>query len=116
MLPIDDIRERLAAAFRPQAAVGFDHVYQFRFGDGGAFHLVIRDGELEVLAGEHERPSVTFMFDAPRTALEVIEGDIDGMHAFMQGRIRTDGNLVLALQLGRLFGPPPPPPGDSGPE
>ena len=105
MADIEQIRRRLERAFRPEAARGFDHVYQFRFDDAHeAFYARIREGELEVGAGEHPEPAVTFLFDAPETAIEVIEGRADGTQVFMQGRIRTDGNLILAMQLGRLFG------------
>jgi len=109
MIDIEGIRTRLHQAFRPDAAQGFDHVYQFRFDDdaGAAFYARIHEGELEVGAGEHPEPALTFLFDTPQTAIDVMEGRIDGTQAFMQGRIRTDGNLILALQLGRLFGPYP---------
>lgn len=97
------VRGRLEPAFSPKAAQESDHVYQFRIGGESAFHLRVSHGELEVGDGAHADPSVTFMFDDLDTALGVVTGAVDPMAAFMAGRIRTDGNLILALQLRLLF-------------
>ena len=102
---VGEIRRRLEQVFRPEAARDADHVYQFRVDGRGAFHLEVRDGEFEVRPGDHPRPSVTFLFADLETALGIVTGELDPMNVFMAGRIRTDGNLVLALQLGLLFRP-----------
>ena len=100
---IEEIRTRLQSAFDPGGAVDLDAVYQFQFEDAEGYHLVIRDGSLEVHAGEHAHPSIRLMFDSIDTAERVVDGSIDAMQAFMQGRIRSDGNLLLAVRLGVLF-------------
>lgn len=97
------VRRRLEPAFRPQAALEADYVYQFRIGGEDAFHLRVSAGALDVGAGAHDDPSVVFMFEDLDTALGVVTGGVDPMAAFMDGRIRTDGNLILALQLRLLF-------------
>lgn len=102
---IEEVRSRLGAAFRPDAARDADHVYQFSIAGRDAFHLEIRGGELAVGDGAHPDPSVRFLFEDLHTALGVVTGDVDPMGAFMAGRIRTDGNLILALQLGLMFRP-----------
>lgn len=100
---IEEIRKRLRSAFDPAAASDLEVVYQFEFGDAEGYHLIISHGDLEVHAGEHAHPSITLMFDRLDTARDVIAGPIDAMQAFMQGRIRSDGNLLLAMRLGLLF-------------
>jgi putative sterol carrier protein len=102
-LTIEHIRNRLDAAFQPGAARAFDAVYQFTVDGLPCFHLVIERGTLTVGEGAHEAPSVTFFYDDLATAVGVVEGTLDPMTTFMAGRIRTDGNLILALQLGALF-------------
>ncbi|MDZ7825726.1 MAG: SCP2 sterol-binding domain-containing protein [Gammaproteobacteria bacterium] len=102
---IDEVRRRLQRVFRPEAARDADHVYQFRVDGREAFHLEVREGEFEVAPGAHPRPSVTFLFADLETALGIVTGELDPMSVFMAGRIRTDGNLILALQLGLLFRP-----------
>ncbi|MEE4302117.1 MAG: SCP2 sterol-binding domain-containing protein [Pseudomonadales bacterium] len=98
-----NVRRRLEPAFSAHAAREADHVYQFRIGGEAAFHLRVHAGALEVGEGQHPDPSVTFMFEDVDTALGVVTGTVDPMAAFMAGRIRTDGNLILALQLRLLF-------------
>lgn len=102
-LDIDAVNQRLQRAFQPAAAAEADHVYQYRVGDEDLFHLAVRRGELQVGAGAHPRPSVTFIVDELDTALGILEGSVDPMAAFMDGRVRTDGHLILALQLGLMF-------------
>lgn len=97
------IRRRLEPAFSPRAAAEADHVYQFTVAGAPAFHLEVRGGVLEVGGGAHPDPSVTFLFEDVDTAIGIVAGDVDPMAAFMAGRIRTDGNLILALQLRLLF-------------
>lgn len=100
---LEAIRSRLGAAFQPTAAHGIDAVYQFAVAGEDAFHLVVESGRFEVGAGRHEDPTVTFFYEDLDTALGVVDGKVDAMSAFMAGRIRTDGNLILALQLGLVF-------------
>jgi putative sterol carrier protein len=100
---IEEIRTRLAGAFRPEAAAGFEAIYQFEVAGRPLFHLEIDAGALRVEGGAHAAPTVTFLFDDVATALGVVEGRLDPMATFMAGRVRTDGHLILALQLGGLF-------------
>ncbi len=90
-------------AFRPEAAAGIERVYQFQIGGETRFHIEVRNGVLEVIPGAHSEPSVTLLFPDVDTALALIEGRLDPMQAFLEGGIRSDGNLILALQLGALF-------------
>ena len=59
------------------------------------------------------QPDVTFFFDTADTALAVLTGADDPVAAFMDGRFRSDGHLLLAFVLLGLFTPgagmtPPP--------
>jgi putative sterol carrier protein len=37
------------------------------------------------------------------TFIGVIQGEIDGMSAFMKGLLRAEGDVMLATKLGKLF-------------
>ena len=100
---LDQVRRRLEPAFSPAAAHETDCVYQFTISGQPLFHLLVQAGSLSVGDGVHDDPSVTFLFEDLETALGIVTGDIDPMAAFMAGRVRTDGNLILALQLQMLF-------------
>ena len=100
---IEKIDKRLQNAFDPAAADDLEVVYQFDFGDAKGYHLIIEHRELQVRAGQHSDPTLTLQFDRLDTARDVIAGPADTMQAFMEGRIRSDGNLLLAMRLGLLF-------------
>ncbi len=98
----DSTLDKLHARFDPEAARGMDEVFQFHFSDVGDYHLVVRDGQLGVHEGVHEEPSVSLSLST-ETLKGVMSGEISGMSAFMSGKLKATGNVMLATQLGSLF-------------
>lgn len=95
---IDSLKSR----FDPQAAKGMDDVFQFHISDADDYYLMVQDGNLDVHQGEHDDPSVTLTTDSA-TLKGVMNGDINGMQAFMSGKLKASGNLMLATKLTNLF-------------
>lgn len=95
---IDSLKSR----FDPQAAKGMDDVFQFHISDADDYYLVVQDGNLDVHQGEHDDPSVALTTDSA-TLKGVMNGDINGMQAFMSGKLKASGNLMLATKLTSLF-------------
>ncbi|MCK2183123.1 SCP2 sterol-binding domain-containing protein [Halomonas getboli] len=98
----DSTLDKLHARFDPEAARGMDEVFQFHFSDKGDYHLIVRDGELDVREGVHEEPSVSLSLSS-ETLRGVMSGEISGMSAVMSGRLKATGNVMLATKLGSLF-------------
>lgn len=94
--------QKLQERFDPQAAQGMDDVFQFHFSDAGSHYLVVKDGRLEVEAGEHGDPTVTLTMSTD-TLKGVMSGEINGMTAFMTGKLKATGNVMLATRLSSLF-------------
>ncbi|WP_163557204.1 SCP2 sterol-binding domain-containing protein [Halomonas sp. NO4] len=94
--------EKLQQRFDPQAAQGMDDVFQFHFSDAGSHYLVVQDGSLAVHEGEHDDPSVTLSMSSD-TLKGVMTGEISGMSAFMTGKLKATGNVMLATKLSSLF-------------
>ena len=94
--------DNLKARFDPQAAKGMDDVFQFSVSDAEDYYLEVQDGTLGIHQGEHDDPSVTLMSDSI-TLKGIMNGEIDGMHAFMSGKLKATGNLMLATKLNALF-------------
>ncbi len=94
--------DRLISHFDASAAADMDETFQYHLGDGESYYLRIADGQCTLHEGELEEPSVTLKLD-PATMLEILDGETDGMQAFMAGRVVAEGNIMLAPRLAELF-------------
>ena len=101
MSAIAETFKTIEGRFNAGAAAGVDEVFQFSVEDDH-YHLVVKDNACELIAGEHDEPSVTLILDKS-TLDEIVAGDLNGMQAFMAGRLRTEGDMMLATRLSDLF-------------
>ncbi len=94
--------QKLPAAFNPAAAVGTDCTIQFNISSPA--HARIADGSCTIVDGVAAAPDLSVtMEDADLVAL--FSGQLDGMTAFMTGKLQVDGDLMLAQRMGRFFDP-----------
>ena len=94
--------EQMKGKFNASAAAGLDLIFQFDIEDGEVYHLVVKDGTCDIAKGAHDDPNVTLIMDT-ETMSGIISGEVDGMQAFMMGKLRTEGDMMLATKLGELF-------------
>ena len=102
MSDLNKIFDEMKSRFNSEAAAGMDVVFQYQIDEGEPYHVIIADESCVVAQGEHDEPSVTLSMDT-QTLQEVVSGETDGMQAFMTGRIRADGDIMLATRLTALF-------------
>lgn len=102
MADIQAMYETMAGRFNPSAATDLNAVFQYKLDDGVAFYAAVNEGACTVEGGEHDEPSVTLMMDS-QTYEEVLSGETNGMQAFMSGRIKAEGDIMLAMRLEALF-------------
>ena len=102
MSEVASLLEELTERFYPPAAHELDAVYQFELVDGGNFYMSIRDGQCEMVSGDHEQPSITLTLESD-TFASVMEGSLSSAQAFMFGKVRVQGNIILATRLAQLF-------------
>lgn len=102
MSDLKSIFEEMKNRFNSSAAAGLDVVFQYQIDDGEPYHVTVVDDSCVIAQGEHDEPSVTLSMDT-ETLQEVVSGETDGMQAFMTGRIRADGDIMLATRLTALF-------------
>jgi len=88
----------------PEAAAGLDVVIQFDLAgdDGGVWHCAISDGACAVSEGAHDAPTMTLSMEAA-DYVQLTSGTLDGMTAFMTGRLRIAGDMGLAMKMQNLF-------------
>ncbi len=104
-LTIADLMEKMPGALIPEKAVGIDAVVHFKFtgAEAGEWNAVIKDGKVEVARGiPHSKPTMTLTADSS-DYLKIFTGELDGMQAFMEGKIKLAGDLNLAMKLMQMF-------------
>lgn len=101
-LTLEKIVQKLPTKFNPSQASGLNAVYQFTLNDAEDFYLSIDETSCSSHYGRHQDPDITLVMDEA-TFIRVIKGDQDGMSAFMKGQLRAEGNVMLAMRLGKLF-------------
>jgi len=102
-MTLQDLANELRARFRPEAAVGVDMLIRLDMTDHEHLLLRVSDGELSV-SDDSQPPDVTFRFSDLPTAVALIRGHANAIDAFMQGRFRSDGYLMMAFRLMEIFG------------
>ncbi|WP_415884497.1 SCP2 sterol-binding domain-containing protein [Neptuniibacter sp. QD34_54] len=101
-ISVSKVVEKLPSRFVSQNAVDLEAVFQFELEDDQNFYIEIKDAQCNVLTGDHDDPNVTLIMEA-ETMVSVINGEKDGMSAFLSGQLRAEGNIMLATKLGKLF-------------
>lgn len=99
--------EARRAALQPHFKAGFlqrrNTVFQFHFEDDQSFHLIVFADSFDLVPGVAPNPTLTLYLDNHETCWGLISGSYDGMRAFMEGKYRADGNIVLSQLLLYLF-------------
>ena len=95
---IEKLMSKMPGAFVPEKAVGIDAVLQFHLtGEEASDWIVtIKDGGCSVTQGVAENPD-------SQDYKDVILGNINGMNAFMDGKLQLSGDLNLAMKLTSMF-------------
>ena len=97
---LDTLFSRLPGALNAANAAGVDATIQFN--TSTPRHVVVRDGAATVHEGTADSYKVAVtMADDDLVAL--LSGQLDGMTAFMTGKLRIDGDLMFAQRIVTLF-------------
>ena len=103
-MTIAELFEQMPSVFNPAAAAGMNKTFQWNItGDeAGVWAFKINNGQGEVIPGGVEKPDVTFTI-SDKDWLAITEGKLDGMNAFMTGKLKVAGDMMLAMKLQNLF-------------
>ncbi|HEX8121559.1 MAG TPA: SCP2 sterol-binding domain-containing protein [Solirubrobacteraceae bacterium] len=111
-LILTEVFRQMPANLDPGAAAGVDAVVEWRVTgreDGGhdAWQVAIRGGGATVERDAQGAADVVFEIDAV-DFLRLVAGVAEGPLLFLHGRLRVEGDLVLAIRLPQLFRLPAP--------
>lgn len=98
----DEIIEQLKSKFNPEAAQGKDLVFQFMIEGYHNYALKVKEGTCEIVEGIAEDADVTLTTNK-QNFKAMLNKDLNAMMALMTGKLKIDGNPLLAMQLSQLF-------------
>jgi putative sterol carrier protein len=103
-ISVTELFEKMPAAFLPEKAVGVDTIIQFKLSgeQGGEWYVVLKDQKCEVFRGTHPSPKMILSADSG-DLVKILTGEMDGVQAFMQGKLRLQGDMGAAMKLMSVF-------------
>lgn len=97
-----DILKKLPAAFNPASADGTSCTIQFN--TSTPTHVVIGNGQCSTVEGSASSPDLTVTME-DQDFVDMMTGKLNGMTAFMTGKLQIDGDLMLAQKMTKFFDP-----------
>lgn len=70
---------------------------------GGKWAVNIAEGACEVVEGGVDSPTTTLLMSA-EDFVGMVNGTLNAMAAFMQGKIKLQGDMSLAMKFQTIFG------------
>jgi putative sterol carrier protein len=103
---VKPIFEAMPVSLNKEAAKEADAVYQFNLSGegGGQFIVTIKDGECRVQEGVAPAPDATISATAA-DYMNIVMGTYPFGLAYINGRLKVEGNLRLVIRMGAYFAP-----------
>ncbi|MGQ0600410.1 MAG: SCP2 sterol-binding domain-containing protein [Anaerolineales bacterium] len=101
---IKEIFDGMPGAFLADKAAGVNAVIQFEMtGDGGgAYYATLANGQCTVTEGVAPNPAMTLSASAA-DYIRIVNGELNPMQAFMQGKVKMKGDMSLAMKMQQFF-------------
>lgn len=101
------IFDGMPGSFQPEKAPGVNTIIQYDItGEGGGkWYAEIANGKCEVKEGTHEKPKLTLIVDA-QNWIDMVLGKLDGQQAFMSGKLKLKGDMMMAMKMSNFFAAP----------
>lgn len=99
-----EVFAQMPEAFLAEKAGDLNATFQFNLsGEGGGdWAVVIANGTCTVVEGKVDKPDVTVGM-AAEDYVKMTSGELQPVVAFMQGKIKLQGDMNLAMKLQELF-------------
>lgn len=94
------VLKKLPTAFQPDAAGDTDCTVQFNIST--PMHIVIKNGACATHDGPAGSADVSITMD-DEDLVALLKGELNGMTAFMTGKLQLEGDLMLAQRMFSFF-------------
>jgi putative sterol carrier protein len=92
---------QMPASFRPEKAGDTSAVIQYAISEPA--YTVIKEGQMTAHEGTAENPTVTIEM-ADENLVKMFKGELNPMTAFMMGKLKIKGDMLLAQRLSSFMG------------
>jgi putative sterol carrier protein len=99
-MDVTDFLKKMTGALDADAAAGTHCVLQFNTSKPA--YITIKDGKAALTEGTAASPDVALIM-ADEDLIALLKGELNGMQAFMTGKLQLEGDMMLAQRLGTLF-------------
>ncbi|HUL20018.1 MAG TPA: SCP2 sterol-binding domain-containing protein [Thermodesulfobacteriota bacterium] len=101
---VKEIFDGMPKAFDQSAAAGLSAVIQFNIeGDeSGDWYATIKDQTCTVSNGVHDNPTLSLRI-SDKNWVALCKGELNAVFAFMSGKLKAKGDIMLAQRLPKLF-------------
>ena len=105
MPTVKETFDMMESRFKPEKAAGVSAVIQYEISGegGGTWNATVKDGKCAVASGAAASPSLTLTMSG-QDWLDMLAGKLSGQMAFMSGKLKLKGDMVLAMKVGGMFG------------
>ncbi len=97
---LEELTERFSHRVDGKEAFGFS--VKFDLGDTGVIFVAGSSAPIEV-SNDNGDAETTFIMTADDLAA-MLAGDLSPMNAYLQGKMKVEGDLGKAMQFGNIFG------------
>ena len=96
--------ENMQTHFNPAAAAGLNKTIQMNISgeEAGQWAIKIVNQTCELITGGVEKPDLT-MAMSDKDWIAIVERKLDPMNAFVTGKIKATGDMMLAMRIQNLF-------------
>ena len=101
---VSDVFDAMPNAFVADAAAGVDVVFQYNISEesGGDWFCVVKDGNCQVEAGVHDKPTCTLKMSSG-DFLDLMNGKLAAMQAYTSGKLKIEGDIMKSQLIEKLF-------------
>lgn len=95
-----DLLKKLPAAFNADEAAGTECTIQFNTSKPA--YVSVKGGACTLTEGTADNADVTLTMEDD-DLIALLKGELNGMTAFMTGKLQLDGDMMLAQRIGTMF-------------
>lgn len=103
-MTVDESFEAMQKLFNPSATANLNKTIQWNISgeQAGSWAFKIENQTCQLIKGSADKPDLTLSM-SDQTWLDIAEGRLDAMKAFLSGQVKTAGDIMLATRLQQVF-------------